>query len=356
MDENWHSEFVRRFVVENKASQDQDGESNQSGTSSSNGKVSKAGSSTNLEAREKVKVEQYPDETERMRAELLKKEAELIKLKQRQLDMQILQLQKGMPGGQKPVTDGSTISLTTGSGLTPDQKSLPSNSSSSALPLPQEKSKKVESKSPDPRKNSWDPLKRDESSKEEEEIATAAFERAKVEIATKTGALRDLQTQKEDAVKKITELQSKSREIKLKMETKKRSLEEASKEKKIAEIDLAEVEEEKKMIKKKRRRLRSILQEKEDTATLLKMDVRQQEEKLVEEEEKVKNVGKVIEELQQKIKALAEAPGYNPSMLKQLEDEISEKKEGLECPVCFYQCSPPMYTCPAQHLICANCR
>ena len=40
------------------------------------------------------------DETERMRAELLKKEAELIKLKQMQLDMQILQLKKEMPGGQ----------------------------------------------------------------------------------------------------------------------------------------------------------------------------------------------------------------------------------------------------------------
>ena len=38
------------------------------------------------------------DETERMRAELLKKEAELIKLKQMQLDMQILQLKKEMPG------------------------------------------------------------------------------------------------------------------------------------------------------------------------------------------------------------------------------------------------------------------
>ena len=38
------------------------------------------------------------DETERMRAELLKKEKELIKLKQMQLDMQILQMKKEMPG------------------------------------------------------------------------------------------------------------------------------------------------------------------------------------------------------------------------------------------------------------------
>merc|ERR1719411_1287185 len=95
-------------------------------------------------------------------------EAERIKLKQMQLDMQILQLKKEMPG-QKPVTDGSTISSTTSPGLTPERKSPPSvNSSSAAVSLPQaEKTKKVESKSRDPRKNSRDPRKRDESSKDE---------------------------------------------------------------------------------------------------------------------------------------------------------------------------------------------
>jgi len=92
----------------------------------------------------KEKTPPMEDETERMRAELLKKEAELIKLKQMQLDMQILQLKKEMPG-QKPVTDGSTISSTTSPGLTPERKSPPSVNSSSAAPsLPQaEKTKKV---------------------------------------------------------------------------------------------------------------------------------------------------------------------------------------------------------------------
>merc|ERR1739842_148083 len=46
----------------------------------------------------KEKTPPMEDETERMRAELLKKEKELIKLKQMQLDMQILQLKKEMPG------------------------------------------------------------------------------------------------------------------------------------------------------------------------------------------------------------------------------------------------------------------
>ena len=191
---------------------------------------------------------------------------------------------------------------------------------------------------------------------EEKEIAKAAFERAKVEIAAKTGALRGLQNQKEDAAKKITELQSKTKEVQIKIESKKRSLEEAEKERQIAEVKLVEVEEEEQMIKKKRRKMQSILQEKEDTEVLLKMDVRQQVEKLAKQEEKVKNAEKVVEDLQRQIKALPEAPGYNPYMLKQLDDQISERKEELECPVCFHECSPPIYTCAAQHLICGNCR
>ena len=191
---------------------------------------------------------------------------------------------------------------------------------------------------------------------EEKEIAKAAFERAKVEIAAKTGALRGLQNQKEDAAKKITELQSKTKEVQIKIESKKRSLEEAEKERQIAEVKLVEVEEEEQMIKKKRRKMQSILQEKEDTEVLLKMDVRQQVEKLAKQEEKVKNAEKVVEDLQRQIKALPEAPGYNPYMLKQLDDQISERKEELECPVCFHECSPPIYTCSAQHLICGNCR
>jgi len=63
-----------------------------------------------------------------------------------------------------------------------------------------------------------------------------------------------------------------------------------------------------------------------------------------------------VEELQHQIKDLPEAPGYNPSMLKQLDDQISQMMDELECPVCFHECSPPIYTCEAQHLICANCR
>ena len=48
----------------------------------------------------------------------------------------------------------------------------------------------------------------------------------------------------------------------------------------------------------------------------------------------------------QSTKALAEA----------LEKQISSMSMELECPVCLNECSPPIFTCLAQHPVCAECR
>jgi len=48
----------------------------------------------------------------------------------------------------------------------------------------------------------------------------------------------------------------------------------------------------------------------------------------------------------QSTKALAEA----------LEKQISSMSMELECPVCLNECSPPIFTCLAQHPVCAGCR
>ena len=48
----------------------------------------------------------------------------------------------------------------------------------------------------------------------------------------------------------------------------------------------------------------------------------------------------------QSIKALTEA----------LEKQISSMIMELECPVCLNECSPPIFTCLAQHPVCAECR
>jgi len=45
----------------------------------------------------------------------------------------------------------------------------------------------------------------------------------------------------------------------------------------------------------------------------------------------------------------------NKEFLKHLRDEISNMEQELECPVCLEVSEVPIYTCPAQHHICANC-
>ena len=65
------------------------------------------------------------------------------------------------------------------------------------------------------------------------------------------------------------------------------------------------------------------------------------------------------EELKKVEEAFVELPsalGYSPDMLELLDKQIIAKRAELECPVCLEECSPPIYTCQAQHPICAHCR
>ena len=63
-----------------------------------------------------------------------------------------------------------------------------------------------------------------------------------------------------------------------------------------------------------------------------------------------------VKKIEQEIASLPTAPGYNQDMLSLLDDQITAKRGELECPVCFEECAPPIYTCIAQHLVCAECR
>ena len=63
-----------------------------------------------------------------------------------------------------------------------------------------------------------------------------------------------------------------------------------------------------------------------------------------------------IQKFEKDIADLPSAPGYSQEMLTLLETQIATKKKELECPVCFEESTPPIFTCIAQHLICANCR
>jgi len=61
-------------------------------------------------------------------------------------------------------------------------------------------------------------------------------------------------------------------------------------------------------------------------------------------------------ELERKMGAVMVAPSFGSLELQQVDERIAAKVEELECPVCLKTCSPPIYTCPNQHLVCSTCR
>ena len=82
-----------------------------------------------------------------------------------------------------------------------------------------------------------------------------------------------------------------------------------------------------------------------------------------QKEEEEKNLKLRHEEAQEEVKKVEEeieklpsAPGYSQEVLDLINNQIDSKKADLECPVCFEECSPPIYTCQAQHPVCASCR
>ena len=63
-----------------------------------------------------------------------------------------------------------------------------------------------------------------------------------------------------------------------------------------------------------------------------------------------------IKTAEQQIADLPNASGYSEEKLQELEDQIAAKRSELECSVCYEEAAPPIYTCVAQHLVCAKCR
>ena len=50
------------------------------------------------------------------------------------------------------------------------------------------------------------------------------------------------------------------------------------------------------------------------------------------------------------------ARNMQEARLEYLQQEITKLEKELECPLCFYPCVPPIYSCKAQHLVCSTCR
>ena len=46
---------------------------------------------------------------------------------------------------------------------------------------------------------------------------------------------------------------------------------------------------------------------------------------------------------------------FKAELTSLLDNQIREKVEALECPVCLCPASAPIYACPESHIICSNC-
>ena len=112
--------------------------------------------------------------------------------------------------------------------------------------------------------------------------------------------------------------------------------------------------------------IQALLQRKAD---VLKLKAEKQELAISDEvaihkrEEQAARLGRKLDEakdnlkkVDQEIADLPAAPGYSQDMLSLLDNQIADKRRELECPVCFEECAPPIYTCMSQHIVCANCR
>ena len=68
--------------------------------------------------------------------------------------------------------------------------------------------------------------------------------------------------------------------------------------------------------------------------------------------------GQVLEEAVVKMEEDFTCPIYlerGNKMIKFLKEAIEKKEEDLKCPICLETAKPPIFMCPASHIICSAC-
>ena len=63
-----------------------------------------------------------------------------------------------------------------------------------------------------------------------------------------------------------------------------------------------------------------------------------------------------VDELEEDLVYLPGAVGYSQEMVNDMESQIEALTEDLQCPVCMEEFVLEVFTCPAQHPVCSDCR
>ena len=181
------------------------------------------------------------------------------------------------------------------------------------------------------------------------QIAELASRKMNLEVGAKVKEMEDLKVQKEKAKEELKHLSAELDQLKSFVKQKR--------------IVVLEHEKEKNSDQQKIERLKGVLQELEDGQNARQVVISDHQAVIKGKEAQKAKLQAKFEEVENKVKKLDEqiaglpsASGYSQDVLSLLNDQIAAKRKELECPVCFEESQPPIYTCSAQHLVCANCR
>jgi len=195
-----------------------------------------------------------------------------------------------------------------------------------------------------------------EQEKEVDKIAEQASKKMKLEVSAKVREMESLKLQREAAVKRAKVISSaienwqnvvdQNREVLRRHdegeEFDKRRIERLN-------TEQQRIQQEREEIKRGQRKRQRVIQYYQSSLKGIEEKTRKLKEELEETNSNVKKFEKNLADL-------PSAPGFSHDVVNLLDDQIASKRKELKCPVCFEEAAPPIYSCIAQHLVCANCR
>ena len=199
-------------------------------------------------------------------------------------------------------------------------------------------------------------------------IAEQVGKKMKLEINAKVKEMESLTYQREAAVKKAKRLSRKIEAVQCSADQESEFL---AKHENDDELDRKELKQLKKL---ELSRIRSCyvlhcqnhLAKKEEIANnraARQAVIRKHRDNLIEKaatqkalKEELEETNNNIKKLEIKMEDLPSDSGFSQDVISLLDDQIATRRKELECPVCLEEAAPPIYSCVAQHLVCAKCR
>ena len=187
-------------------------------------------------------------------------------------------------------------------------------------------------------------------------ISEVVNKKMRVEIEVKKQEIKTLKLQKHAAVEKVKKISSKVKAAHVSIAAEKEVLRQLKSEENSFKVKIEAFDTEIQLLQKKREVALQLKNEKRELAETRQVIITMKEDDATNWGRTLVEAKLEVKKIEQEIAGLPTAPGYNQDMLSLLNDQISTKRSELMCPVCFEESAPPIFSCTAQHLVCANCR